>query len=103
MSTSRAQRPVLLEFSPAMRSPTLAALVGAFALVVGSCGGAVETDDNSPAGVCARGGGQWEEDGCFGAGDVCGAFGCETAIGPGCHCNAPGQCWDPKIDECRPE
>lgn len=61
-----------------------------------SCGGITTAIDDSPRGVCERGGGTWESDGCNGAVDVCGSQVWELAIGPGCHCREPGECWDGK-------
>jgi hypothetical protein len=64
------------------------------AILASACGGLTEVDDNSPPGLCRRAGGDWEDDGCNGMGDLCNLKGCAFAVGPGCHCNLPGFCWD---------
>lgn len=53
--------------------------------------------------ACDEGGGAWYEDGCVGAEDICGRTACNQAFGPGCHCDVPGECWDPQAGRCRAE
>ena len=59
-----------------------------------ACGG-TEPDEPTDEELCAASdGASWSGDGCGGTSDRCDSNVCETVNGEGCHCDAPGMCWD---------
>jgi hypothetical protein len=77
-----------------LRCTNVMGIVTVGALTLTACGGEVVFPSEQE--ICEAGGADWGGVDCLGTGDHCvrDSVACETALGDGCLCITPGECWD---------